>query len=416
MKKLFRVFVVFLVLSLAFANICSASENARCGNCCQQPTLWNDFNKFRLKMSATPESGYSIWQGQLDNDTNDAQIDVEHYDRTKTVKGKILVVDGRVMAILGSLTQPGHEIDALYRPVLELKLLVRLLDEALPEGPSEVQTARKIDFTKEKTGIRVVAPRAEQFIPAPWRVRGEVRRIAPDVFSYQLTLAYTVRKKRSDKGKEQVVNLSGELSQIANARINDDMSLEDWKVPGLDLQIWQQGQSNYSTVPAITYRTVRDIRKKIAEDNQPDFIGFWKEKWELSPSSIEITLSRYKVGDEADPLIEELNLSSFPRIYTPNLPWGEERVRYYLPCGNLDIDTRDTSDLRAVLSYDPFFLRRSMPMKDRFKIAAQSWDHYVQELKREGESVRRLLSLAITKKAKKQGFPLTRGLILWAMH
>ena len=27
-----------------------------------------------------------------------------------------------------------------------------------------------------------------------------------------------------------------------------------------------------------------------------------------------------------------------------------------------------------------------------------------------------VLSFAITKKAKKQGFPLTRGLIFWAMH
>ena len=81
-------------------------------------------------MTAPSEPGYTIWNGKFDSATGDIQIDVETNDGNKTVKGKILMVGGRVMAMQGPIAEPGYEIDALDAPILEQQLVTRLLGEA----------------------------------------------------------------------------------------------------------------------------------------------------------------------------------------------------------------------------------------------------------------------------------------------
>jgi hypothetical protein len=102
----------------------------------------------------------------------------------------------------------------------------------------------------------------------------------------------------------------------------------------------------------------------------------------ISPAWIEITLSGYKIGDDEQPLLEELSLSSAPKTDVPNLPVRESMTIYYLPCGNIQISTRSTGNGREILSGDPFFLRDSTPIKERLKKASQSWNDYVQQLGR----------------------------------
>jgi len=201
------------------------------------------------------------------------------------------MVGGRVLALQGKVAEPGYEIDALDGPVLEFQLLRRLLGASLPKGPAEVQGTRRIDFTNEKTGIQFATPSAEGYIPAPWHVRGQVRSTAGGVFEYELTLSYTAKQKPSDKGTKQEAVFSGELSKTANAKIDDQMSLEGWNVLGLGVQTKKDGGTttyDYGAGPAKSeYRTVADIRNELAKaayigeaDPVKDFTGFWKGKCE----------------------------------------------------------------------------------------------------------------------------------------
>lgn len=289
-----RIRLLFPFILIAFtiwAPLCSASDKEGCDDGCGQPTAWNDFNKFQLKMTVPGNPQYSIWNGQFDTESHDIQIDVENFDGTKIAKGKILMIGGRVMAVQGPITEPGYEIDALDGAVLELQLLMRLLGAALPKGPTEVQGERRIDFLNEKTGIKFATPSADGFIPAPWRVRGEVRSLGTDAFGYQLTLTFTAREKPSDKGEERTMTFSGELSKTTSARISDSLPLDGWKLLGVGVQVQKDASgttADYSAAPAaVAYKTVADVRAELAKENyvgepdpSKDFTGFWKDNCE----------------------------------------------------------------------------------------------------------------------------------------
>jgi hypothetical protein len=264
---------------------CGAQQQ-NCADPCGKPTAWQDFNTFTLKMTTQGASGYSLWQGHFDKETNDIQINVEESDAGKVVKGKLLMIGGRVMAVQGPIVEPGYEIDAMDGAVLELQLVIRLLGRVLPNGPSSVQSAQTINYTDPKVGIQIATPSAGGMIQAPWHVVGEIKPTHGDAIQYDLTLTSKTGDQRG-KGTDAVVNLTGSLSNEPNARIDDHLSLEKWGLFGVGVQSRkQQGSTtyDYSAAPTTTtYKTVSDVRKKLADDDYPgeadaskNFTGFWK--------------------------------------------------------------------------------------------------------------------------------------------
>jgi hypothetical protein len=281
---------VLVFCFLALGSICRAVEDESCGDPCGKPTPWNDFNVVDLKMSMPSSPGYAIWNSQSDKETYDIQVDVETSDGKETKKGKIMMVGGRVMATKGPITEPGYEIDALDSAILEQILVIRLLGASMPNGPTE-KGRQQIDFSNAKTGIQFATPSAQGFITPPWRVKGEVRVLASDVVEYSLALTSGTKGKPADQGGEYSANFAGKLSKKATAKISDAMSLDGWNLYGVGVQTRKEGNAtayDYGAAPAMTtYKTVADIRKKLAEDDYPgepdssiNFTGFWKEKCE----------------------------------------------------------------------------------------------------------------------------------------
>jgi hypothetical protein len=286
MNRLFNFAVTVFLTSLGCVVFCSAQD--ACEDPCGKPTVWNEFNKFELRMTVPKELGYSSWKGTFDKESLDIQIDVEVWDGRKLTKGKIFMVGGRVLATRGPVAKPGYEMDALDAPVLELQLLFRLLGSALPDGPAGTHGTRSIDFKSENTGIQFATPSAEGFISAPWRVNGDVNVVAPNVVEYRLTLTAAGTGGPAGPGKGYAANFAGRLSKVASAKIDDSMSLAGWNLFGVGVQARKEGGSttiDYGASPAsVEYKTVADIRKKIAEDDYPgepdpskNFTGFWKE-------------------------------------------------------------------------------------------------------------------------------------------
>src|SRR2546421_10277492 len=85
-----------LFLFLILVGVCDAQQENRADHLGKQ-TVWEDFNSFTLQMTTAENSGYSLWQGQFDKDTNDIQVTVETSEAGKVVKGKLLMIAGRVM-------------------------------------------------------------------------------------------------------------------------------------------------------------------------------------------------------------------------------------------------------------------------------------------------------------------------------
>jgi len=271
--------------SIAWA---SAQQQKPCKDPCGEPTAWQDFNSFTLKVTAPGKSGYSQWQGRLDKKTNDIQIDVENSEAGSVARGRILMIAGRVMAIQGPIAQPGYEIDALDAAALQLQLVTKLLGRAFPNGPASVKPAQDVDYSDRNTGIQIATQSAGGMIQAPWRVVGELKHVDPDVIQYDLTLTSSNAR---DPGKKNTVTFSGTLFNSPNTRIDDQLSLEKWNLFGVGPQSRKQGNStiiDYSAAPETTaYKTVADVRKKLEADNYPgepdsakDFTGFWKSNCE----------------------------------------------------------------------------------------------------------------------------------------
>lgn len=276
-----------LAVAFTFAHACQASDDSPCHSHCGIADVWAEFNAFEIKMSVSGQLHSAHWRGRFDRNTNDIQVEVENSDGEKLVRGKILMVGGRVLAVQGPITEQGYEIDALDAPVLEYQLILKLLSKALPNGPEEIRGKKAVNFKEEKEGISLATPSAGGTIPAPWRVRGEVRADSAAVVDFKLTL--TSAGSKSTEIRE--TTFAGELSKDANAKIDDSISLEGWNLFGVGVQ--QRKTDNgtiydYGAGPApAAYRTVSDVRKRIAQDDYPgepdaskDFTGFWKEDCE----------------------------------------------------------------------------------------------------------------------------------------
>ena len=262
------------------------SAEDKCGDPCGKPTAWDEFNKFELKVTGPKEPGYSFWKGTFDKESLDIQIDVEVWDGKKITKGQMFMIGGRVLVTKGPVTEPGYEIDALDAPVLEQELVFRLLGAALPSGPDKINGVRKINYKSEKTGIQFATPSAQGFISAPWRVTGDVKIVAPNVIEYRLRL--TAAGTGHPTGGEYEANFVGRLSKVASAKINDSMPLSGWNLFGVGVQTRNEANGtaiDYGAAPTTAlYKTVADIRKKLAEDEYPgepdpskNFTGFWKQ-------------------------------------------------------------------------------------------------------------------------------------------
>jgi len=278
--------IIRAVLFCFFLVGACGAQQQNCADPCGKPTAWQDFNTFTLKMTSG-DSGYSLWQGQFDKPTNDVQINVEISEAGKVVKGKLLMIGGRVMAIQGPIAEPGYEIDAMDAAVLELQLVIQLLGRVFPNGPSVLQSAQIIDYTDSKTGIQIATPSAGGMIQPPWHVVGEVKSAQGGAIQYQLTFTSKTGGQGAKGGPDSVVILSGSLSNAQSAQIDDTLNLEKWNLFGVGVQSRkQQGATtyDYSAAPVTTmYKTVSDVRKKLAEDDYPgeadasrNFTGFWK--------------------------------------------------------------------------------------------------------------------------------------------
>lgn len=288
MKTLRRIFIALSLVLVPFSTI---AADAPCDTPCAKPTSWFDFNVFQIKVSMPNSKWYGMWHGRWDKNSMDIQIDAETFDGRVIKTGKILMISGRVMAVKGEVAEPGYEIDALDGAILQQQLVLRLLGAALPDGAKGLKGSRKIDYSKQKTGIQFATPSAQGFIAPPWRVKGTVKLVAHDVVDYELALTSGIKGRPIQQGGLYASNFSGRLSKSSSAKLDDSMPLDGWTLLGVGVQTKKTGDStiyDYSATPTTEiYKTIADIRKQVAEDNHPgerdaskDFTGFWKSKCE----------------------------------------------------------------------------------------------------------------------------------------
>ncbi|HUO04628.1 MAG TPA: hypothetical protein VMU16_05465 [Candidatus Binataceae bacterium] len=269
----------------------SGAVDAPCGSPCGKPTAWSEFNVYTLKATRPDETGYSSWQGRFARTGSSGQIDLQTFDGHTRKSGRILLVDGRMIAANGNVGAPGDEWDALDGAVLQYQLVIHILGAALPQGTSGLTGTRKIDFLQRKSDITVATMSAKGYYPPPWSAKGTVKLAAPDVVEYNLAVAFGEKGKTGKEGY-RTGNLSGRLSKDVNFQLSDSMQLDGYSFSWIEWRTWKMDKNGNPyeispPTPTGNYRTVGDvraaIRKKGQIENYPgkrdagkDFAGFWE--------------------------------------------------------------------------------------------------------------------------------------------
>jgi hypothetical protein len=281
--------LIAAVIAVAeMAAVTASAKETSCNDHCGKTTSWFDLNAIALKVSYPGTSGYAIWRSKFDSQTKDFQLDAEMSNGKVTRTGTILMVNGLVMAVRGQAVNPSHEFDLLDGAALSQQLVYRLLNEALPQGPGAIEGIQKVDYASEQIDLHLATPSSEGVISAPWRVTGTVKRLAGNTVEYDLKLTSGGESKLADTGNTYNPHVSGRLSKLTSAKLDDSISLAGWKTYSVGVQV----AMNDDAAPGAgrirsateTYRTVADIRRKLADDGAgnaeagKDFTGFWKEQ------------------------------------------------------------------------------------------------------------------------------------------
>lgn len=150
--SLVLVFVIaaFVAVPVAGGPQCDPSGG---GDICASGSVWYDFTQLRIQPRdrSGPATTMTIHPQQ------DFSIEI---DGAKEQRGKIIVIGGRAMLMHDVPHEKGYEIDALDARVLMNQLIVTLLDQAFPAGPSSVRTRHRVQIEQKSRAIRIATPSA----------------------------------------------------------------------------------------------------------------------------------------------------------------------------------------------------------------------------------------------------------------
>jgi hypothetical protein len=137
--------------------------------------------------------------------------------------GEQLLVGGRVLLQRGYADGGPAMLDS---PMLMLQLLFVLLHKAEPSGPAVVDTSIPVSEYDEISPISLDTGMAHGAFPAPWALKGELRRIEDGSHRFNLEFEF-----EAQKGASSTMHLSGELDfQPRPFPHPDEMKLEGWSV------------------------------------------------------------------------------------------------------------------------------------------------------------------------------------------
>jgi hypothetical protein len=207
-------FILLLNASSSDAKDCSRQTT---GDICVAGSPWSDFTQFRVQSRGAGSSGTTTW---TTHGRGDFSVDIEDGGPTH---GTIIVVGGRALLMKDVPHESGDEIDTLDGSVLVHQLVMTLLDQAFPKGPSSVGVSAPIKIDQKKRAISIATPSAEGRFAAPWTLTGTARRDG-DRIEYDLQFVFPANASR------ETVAFSGFWEYAPVPPLDDHMSLDGWTV------------------------------------------------------------------------------------------------------------------------------------------------------------------------------------------
>jgi hypothetical protein len=187
------------------------------GDICVAGSPWSDFTQFRVESHGKGISGATTW---TTHGRGDFSVDIEDAEATH---GTIIVVGGRAMLIKDIPHESGDEIDTLDGTVLIHQLVMTLLDQAFPKGPSSVGASAPIRVDQKKRAISIATRSAQGRFAAPWTLTGTAHRQV-DRIEYDLQFVFPAN------GSRERIAFSGFWEYAPVPPLDSHMSLDGWTV------------------------------------------------------------------------------------------------------------------------------------------------------------------------------------------
>jgi hypothetical protein len=256
-----RISLVLVVVVAALVAV-PVAGGAQCdrsgvGDICASGSVWYDFTRLRIQ----PREGSAPTTTMTLHPQQDFSIDIKG---GKGQRGKIIVIGGRAMLMREVAHEKGYEIDALDGPVLMNQLIVTLLDQAFPAGPSSVRSRHRVRIEQKMRAIRIATSSASGRFEAPWTLTGTVRR-------RDGRIEYDLRFSARTPDGPYSFDASGFWVKESNiSPVDERMPLDGWTVHWLGPMTMTSAQGttlDYAARPASElWEDVAALRKWISEE------------------------------------------------------------------------------------------------------------------------------------------------------
>jgi len=187
---------------------------------------WSEMADYTLSVKVPPKGDTGNWKIQSYADPGDVVIELDTPGAKGRTKGSIMLVSGNAIAAKGFALEPGFELDPLDVAVVNLKVLTRLLDAAVPGGPAALKGKQAVNTREDKIPIVVATPSANAKFNAPWTLKGTVERLDAGSIAFQ----FDVDVPSADKpGERERWTFSGKATGSAKGRVlADSTAMAGW--------------------------------------------------------------------------------------------------------------------------------------------------------------------------------------------
>ena len=141
--------------------------------------------------------------------------------------GAMLLVGGYALAVRGAIPVRRDVLEIVDDVMLNQQLATLLLQQAAPLGPDSLAAVHPVRVDESDAPISTETTNTSRYFSAPWKLRGELRRVASGIaFDLQFDAYPAGATLRNEK-----YALSGIWQQqTPTARLEDNFSLRGWSI------------------------------------------------------------------------------------------------------------------------------------------------------------------------------------------
>jgi hypothetical protein len=182
------------------------------------------------------------------------------------VAGALILVGAGALAVKELRPEQGRELDSINGPLLMLQLTLRLLERAIPGGPSSLARDTRVELNEQSTGIKVTGLGADGEFFAPWTLKGSVGPAGKGQVKFELDFVSTSRGKGRPPYETSIAGIW--QNAVPPVQLPDTYSLRGWRVYQLKPVVKPRGMINTLGLGAsapMAFGNLGDLRRSVAQ-------------------------------------------------------------------------------------------------------------------------------------------------------